>query len=98
MKAVEGGTLATIGNLTKKDADAAGGGGRARGRTCLTPKFTMEGVSRLDSVLSTTSMPLRRARATTLLALPKSRPTTDMTIGCAFAGGRSRPFSSSRTG
>ena len=98
MKAVEGGTLATIGNLKKKDAGAAGGGRRARGRTCLTPKFTMEGVSRLDSVLSTTSMPLRRARATTLLELPKSRPTTDMTIGCAFAGGRSRPFSSSRTG
>jgi hypothetical protein len=31
-------------------------------------------------VFSTTSMPLRRARATTLLALPKSRPTTDILL------------------
>ena len=36
----------------------------------------MDGVSRLDSVLSTTSMPLRLASATTELTLPKSRPTT----------------------
>mmetsp|Transcript_14967 Transcript_14967/g.64135 ORF Transcript_14967/g.64135 Transcript_14967/m.64135 type:complete len:686 (+) Transcript_14967:466-2523(+) len=49
-------------------------------KRCLTPKLTMDGVSRLDSVFSTTSMPLRRARATTLLALPKSRPTTDILL------------------
>ena len=53
--------------------------GRADGdstRTCFSPKFTIEGVSRLDSPFNTTSMPLRRASAMTLLALPKSRPTT----------------------
>mmetsp|Transcript_355 Transcript_355/g.806 ORF Transcript_355/g.806 Transcript_355/m.806 type:complete len:643 (+) Transcript_355:899-2827(+) len=43
---------------------------------CFSPKLIMEGVSRLDSSLSTTSMPLRRARATMLLAFPKSIPTT----------------------
>ena len=53
---------------------------RTRARTCLTPKLTMDGVSRFDSVFSTTSMPLRRARATTLLELPKSRPTTDILL------------------
>jgi|TARA_B100000405_G_scaffold91695_1_gene63770 hypothetical protein len=49
---------------------------RARKRTCLSPKLTIAGVSRLDSVFSTTSMPLRLASATTELTLPKSRPTT----------------------
>ena len=49
---------------------------RAHKRTCLSPKLTIAGVSRLDSVFSTTSMPLRLASATTELTLPKSRPTT----------------------
>ena len=72
--------------------------GGAERRTCLAPKFTIEGVSRLDSVLRTTSMPLRRARATTLLALPKSIPTTDILSKCA--DGREttgRAFSRSRS-
>ena len=38
----------------------------------------MDGVSRLLSLLSTTSMPLRRARPTTLVAFPTSMPSTDM--------------------
>ena len=48
--------------------------------TCFSPKFTIEGVSRLDSVFNTTSIPLRLANATTLLELPKSRPTTDILL------------------
>jgi hypothetical protein len=56
--------------------------------TCFSPKFTIEGVSRLDSVFNTTSIPLRLANATTLLELPKSRPTTDILLffcaGAAF--------------
>ncbi len=49
-----------------------------RPHTCLAAKFTMDGVSRLLSLFSTTSMPLRRASATTDVALPTSMPSTDM--------------------
>ena len=45
-------------------------------RTCFSPKFTMHGVSRLDSSFNTTSIPFLRAKATTLFADPKSNPTT----------------------
>ena len=104
MKAVEGGTRragATIfrdatRRVVARDRARSRDGGAER-RTCL-PKFTIEGVSRLDSVLRTTSMPLRRARATTLLALPKSIPTTDILSKCA--DGREttgRAFSRSRS-
>ena len=40
----------------------------------------MDGVSRLLSLFSTTSMPLRRARPTTLVALPTSMPSTLMAV------------------
>jgi len=36
----------------------------------------MLGVSRFDSSFNTTSIPFRRANATTLFAFPKSNPTT----------------------
>jgi hypothetical protein len=50
----------------------------SRPHTCLAAKFTMDGVSRLLSLFSTTSMPLRLASATTDVALPTSIPSTDM--------------------
>lgn len=48
-------------------------------RTCFSPKFNIDGVSRLLSSFNTTSMPFRRANATREFAFPKSIPTTLMT-------------------
>ncbi|MFS7992316.1 hypothetical protein Hanom_Chr12g01080861 [Helianthus anomalus] len=43
---------------------------------CLSPKHTRAGVSRFDSSLRTTSIPLCLATATTQLSFPRSNPTT----------------------
>ena len=65
----------------RRRATCARPGSRVAPRlTCLLAKFTMDGVSRLDSLFSTTSMPLRRARPTTLVALPTSMPSTLMAV------------------
>jgi len=46
--------------------------------THLSPKLINDGVSRFDSSFMTTSMPFRRAKATTFDFDPKSIPATDM--------------------
>ena len=56
--------------------------------TCFSPKFTILGVSRFAPVFTTAAVPRRHAISTTLLASPRSRPTTDILLffcaGAAF--------------
>ena len=55
----------------------------------MSPKLINDGVSRFDSSFMTTSMPFRRAKATTFDFDPKSIPATDMifyffSLCCSF--------------
>mmetsp|Transcript_1220 Transcript_1220/g.3365 ORF Transcript_1220/g.3365 Transcript_1220/m.3365 type:complete len:239 (-) Transcript_1220:14-730(-) len=47
---------------------------------CFSSKLTMDGVSRLDSLLSMTSTPRRRASATVEVRFPMSTPHTDILV------------------
>ena len=46
----------------------------------MSPKLISEGVSLFDSSFMTTSMPFRRANATTFDFDPKSIPATDIVV------------------